>query len=73
MTVDYIREIYGDPYNTLRQSIVIDCKRDALSNGNHSRCLRQNINPNLHLIRVEHIDNNGLVIYAQNLKQKNYI
>lgn len=65
MSISFIRETYADDYNTLRQAIVIDCKQDVLSNGLHSRFLREKINPNLHLILVEHIDEKGDVIYAK--------
>lgn len=65
MVVSYIKETYADDYNTLRQAILIDTIRDIQSNGLHSRLLREQINPNLHLILVEHIDEKGEVIYAK--------
>ena len=65
MSISYIRETYADNYNTLHQAIMIDCKLDMLSNGLHSRILREKINPNLHLILVEHIDEKGEIIYAK--------
>lgn len=65
MIVSYIKETYADDYNTLRQAIVIDTLIDIQSNGLHSKILREKINPNLHLILVEHIDEKGEVIYAK--------
>ena len=65
MAISFIRETYADDYNSLHQSIMIDCRQDIMSNGLHSRCLREKINPNLHLILVEHIDEKGDVIYAK--------
>ena len=65
MVVSYIKETYADDYNTLRQVIVIDTLIDIQSNGLHSKILREKINPNLHLILVEHIDEKGEVIYAK--------
>lgn len=65
MVVSYIKETYADNYNTLRQAIVIDTLIDIQSNGLHSKILREKINPNLHLILVEHIDEKGEVIYAK--------
>ena len=65
MVVSYIKETYADNYNTLRQAIVIDTFMDIQSNGLHSNILREKINPNLHLILVEHIDEKGEVIYAK--------
>lgn len=65
MVVSYIKETYADDYNTLRQTIVIDTFIDIQSNGLHSKILREKINPNLHLILVEHIDEKGEVIYAK--------
>lgn len=65
MVVSYIKETYADDYNTLRQAIVIDTLIDIQSNGLHSKILREKINPNLHLILVEHIDEKGEVIYAK--------
>lgn len=65
MTVAYIKETYADDYNTLRQAILIDTIRDIQSNGLHSQILRERINPNLHLILVEHINEEGDVIYAK--------
>lgn len=72
MTVSYIRETYGDDYNTLRQMILINCREDILSNGLHSKFLRKKINPNLHLILVEHIDDKGDVIYAKRPIREEY-
>lgn len=65
MTIAFIKETYADDYNTLRQAILIDTLLDIQSNGLHSRLLREKINPNLHLILVEHIDEKGEVIYAK--------
>lgn len=65
MVVSYIKETYADDYNTLRQAIIIDTLIDIQSNGLHSKILREKINPNLHLILVEHIDEKGEVIYAK--------
>lgn len=65
MVVSYIKETYADDYNTLRQAIIIDTFMDIQSNGLHSKILREKINPNLHLILVEHIDEKGEVIYAK--------
>ena len=65
MVVSYIKETYADDYNTLRQAIIIDTFMDIQSNGLNSKILREKINPNLHLILVEHIDEKGEVIYAK--------
>lgn len=58
----YVKEIYMDDYNSLQQSIIINCKLNLDSNGMHARNLRSTINPNLHLVKVEYLNINMEVI-----------
>lgn len=51
----YLKETYRDDYNTLQQDIYIDLDLDEESHGMHSEYLRSTINPNLKLIKSEHV------------------
>ena len=46
----YLIETYTDEYKTLYQAIQIDLELDKKSNGNHSLCVRESINPNLTIL-----------------------